>query len=243
MSGYDSDRKIVFTTLVIGSNYVEQSILLIQSIMKFTSSNIYVVTDVPEDYENHLNYFGSRLLVIDIKDYDNYVVLINGIFNYHLKCIAMYLVSKMVNESIVYVDCDTFLFGWDKSISRFINGHENSLFCRFREKVKENTSLAKFIPDKALAHGIDYTTIEARLAVETIMVLTRGNLTTKFMNVWKEIVDYSIVNQFNPFIEAFELAMAIEKCAMTTINVNNNTPFADNFRTLHNGKIISTNII
>lgn len=243
MSGYDIDRKLVFTTLAIGILHINTSMLLIQSVMKFTSSDIYVVTDLPEEFEHHLRYFGPRLHVIDIRKYEHFVTKIDGKFNYHLKCIAVYLTSKEVSQTLIYIDADTFLFGWDKSISRYIHGFENTLMARFREKVKENTSMAKFIPEKALAHGVDYTTIESRLAVETIMVLTRGKQTTDFLDEWKRITDHSITNSIDPFIEAFELSLALEYSGMPTMNVTNATPFADNFRTLHHDKIISTYII
>lgn len=243
MSGYDIDRKLVFVTLAIGEEYIDKCLMLVQSVMKFTSSDIYVVTDLPAMCDQHVYYFGSRLKIIDINAYELFKPTIEGKFNYHLKCIAMYMASQVVSESLIYIDADTFVFGWDKGISRFIHGHDDTLMCRFREKVCENTSLARFIPEKAKAHDIDFTTIEARLAVETIMVLTRGKITNHFLKEWKAISDYAIENNIDPFIEAFELAVAIQKSNLNIINVNNRTPFADNFRTLHGGKLISTNII
>jgi hypothetical protein len=243
MSGYDWDSKIVFVTLAIGEEYLEKSMTLVQSVIKFTHSELYIVTDLPELAQSHANYYGKRVKVVDIHDYSLYTSHINGKFNYHLKSVALWTVSRMCNEVMVYVDADTFLFGWDSSISRYINGFEETLMCRFRERVSDNTSLARFVPDKAAAHGVDFTTIDARLAVETVMVLTRGALTTNFLQVWKDITDFSIKNEIDPFIEAFELALAIDRSTMNTINVNNKTPFADSFRTVHNNKLISTNII
>lgn len=243
MSGYDWDTKVVFTTLAIGEEYVEKALMLVQSVLKFTHSDIYIVTNLPELAQAHANYYGQRVKVVDINEYQLYRPSINGKFNYHLKSIVLWMVSRMRGEILIYVDADTFLFGWDSSISRYLSGIEDTLMCRFRERVSDNTSLARFVPDKAAAHGVDFTTIDARLAVETVMVLTRGSLTTEFLQVWKDITDYSIEQEIDPFIEAFELALAIDRCNMKTINVNNKTPFADNFRTVHNNKIISTNII
>lgn len=243
MSGYDSDTKIAFMTLAIGESYLEASTVLIQSVMKFTNSKLYVVTDCVESALKHQHYFGDKLVIVDINDYPNYKDKINGKFNYHLKGIAVHMVSKITNNIIVYVDADTFVFGWDKSISRYLLGYENVILARWRELVSENTSMAKFIPIKAMTWDVDHTTIDVPLAVETIMVFGRGSLTNKFLNEWYSISDQAIVNDYDPFIEAFELALAIKRTTMNILHVNNRTPFADSFRTLHNGKLMTTNII
>lgn len=243
MSGYDFDRRIVFATLAIGDKYFEQALTLVQSVMKFTSSDIYVITDKAAECDGHVRYFGDRLKIIDITKYDNYTSHIGEKFNYHLKAIAIEMVARSTGTPIVYVDADTFVFGWDKSISRYINSFENSLMCRFREKVSDNTSMARFIPEKAKGHNVDYTQIHTHLAMETVMVFTRGQETDRFLAEWKRISDYSIQQGLDPFIEAFELALALHNTNYNCINVTAKTPFADNFRTLHNGKLISTNII
>lgn len=243
MSAYDFDRRIVFVTLAIGDTYIEQALTLIQSVLKFTSSDIYLITDKTEECKNHVNYFGDRLKIIDVTTYENYKSHIKEKFNYHLKCIAIDMVAKITSVPIIYTDADTFIFGWDKSLSRYINSLENSIMCRFREKVSDNTSMARFIPEKAKLHNVDYTTIHSQLAMENIMVITRGKETDKFLKEWKRISDYSIQQDLDPFIEAFELALAIHNTGFNCINVTAKTPFADNFRTIHNGKIISTNII
>jgi hypothetical protein len=243
MSGYDIDTRISFVTLAIGEDYLEKALIAVQSVLKFTSSNIFLVTDCAELGEKHRNYFGDRLVIVDITKYKNFVKLINGKFNYHLKAIAIDYVSRLTSNVMIYIDADTFLFGWDKSISRYVLGFENCLMARCRETVAENTSLARFIPPKAEQYGIDYKTINIPLVVETVMIITRGDLTKKFIQKWSEISTQAIEKQFDPFIEAFELALAIQATQMNLVNVNNRTPFADNFRTLHNGKLISTNII
>lgn len=243
MSGYDNDTKISFVTLAIGEDYLEKALLLVQSVIKFTGSTIYVVTDCVERATIHRNYFGDRMVVVDITEYDNFVPTIEGKFNYHLKAIAIHKISRITNNIMVYVDADTFVFGWDKSISRYLLGYENVIMARFRELISDNTSLSQFIPDKAKKYNIDYKTIDVPLAVETIMVITRGEVSKSFIDKWYEISDFAIANSYDPFIEAFELALAIKETNMNFLNVNNRTPFADSFRTLHNGKIISTNII
>lgn len=243
MSGYDSDTKISFLTLAIGEEYVEKSLMLVQSVMKFTTSTLYMVTDCVELAEKHKSYFGEKLVIVDINNYKNFVSKIDGKFNYHLKAISIEMVSKITNNVMLYIDADTFVFGWDKSISRYLQGFDNVIMARFRELVSDNTSLSKFIPTKAALYDIDYKIINIPLAVETIMVITRGDLTNTFLKKWFDISDFAIVNSYDPFIEAFELALAINETQMNFLNVNNKTPFADSFRTLHNGKIISTNII
>ena len=180
---------------------------------------------------------------MDISTHRHFVRLIHGKFNYHLKALAIERVATLTSNVMIYMDADTFLFGWDKSISRYILGFDNCLLARCRELVSDNTSLSRFIPPKAAQYEIDYKTIDVPLVVETIMVITRGDLTKRFIQKWSEISAKAIEKEFDPFIEAFELALAIKDTNMNIINVNNRTPFADSFRTLHNGKIISTNII
>jgi hypothetical protein len=243
MSGYDVDTRISFVTLAVGEEFVERAMTLVQSVLKFTSSDIYLVTDCAELGEKHRNYFGSRLNIVDITNYPNFVRTIHGKFNYHLKALVIDHISRLTSNVMIYVDADTFLFGWDKSISRYILGFDNCLMARCRETVADNTSLKRFIPAKAEQYGIDHTTIHVPLAVETVMVITRGDLTKRFIQKWSEISVQAIEKEFDPFIEAFELALAIQETQMNIVNVNNRTPFADSFRTLHNGKLISTNII
>lgn len=242
-SGYDFDTQISFCTLAIGDSYIEKSMTLVQSVLKFTSSEIYVITDTPEKIEGHKSYYGPRVKILDIKDYTYYTAFVGDMFNYNLKGIALWMMARETQNTIVYVDADTFLFGWDKGTSRFIIGHENSLFCRFRERVSDNTSLKMFIPQKAAAHGIDYTQIHTHLAIETIMILTRGADTNNFLGIWKDLIDYATINKIDPFIEAFELAVAMDRSDIKPINITRFMPFADSFRTIHNGRLITTNII
>jgi hypothetical protein len=243
MSGYDVDTRLSFVTLAIGEEYMERALLMVQSVIKFTSSNIFIVTDCAELGEKHRNYFGPRLNIVDISKHRNFVRTIHGKFNYHLKALAIDMVARLTHEVMIFLDADTFLFGWDKSISRYILGFDNCLMARCRETVSDNTSLSKFIPAKAEQYGLDYRTINIPLVVETVMVITRGDLTKRFIQSWADISNNAIQKEFDPFIEAFELALAIQETQMNLVNVNNRTPFADSFRTLHNGKIISTNII
>lgn len=240
-SQYDYDEKITFYTMAIGDEYIEKSLLLIQSVIKFTKSKIYVFTNNYNAYFNHIKYFGERLIVLDISNNDYYSEKIDGIFNYHLKGIILNEVSKLSPHPLIYIDADTFLFGWDNSISRYINSFENILIGRFRENVSINTNLSNFINEKCEKYNINKEDIDSPLIVENIMVLTRGNLTNKFIEYWKDISLAGIEKKVNPFIEAFEIAVSIKESKIKTFNVINTSPLVDSFRTLHtNNKIIST---
>ena len=243
MSHYDYDRKISFITIAIGDEYIEKVNILIQSVLKFTNADIIVYTDKLESFTYAKHYYGRNLIVNDVTTLDGYVDFINGIFNYHLKAIVMYDAYAYLKSNLIYVDADTFLFGWDASMSRYIMGYEDTLLFRFRENVNENVNLINFLTPKAQAHGVNLEDIDKPLAVENIMVFTTGELTQKFLNEWKHISLFAIENNINPFIESFELALAIKNVNMNIHNVNSRVPFVDSFRTLHQGKIIATYII
>ncbi len=244
---YNFDKKILFLTICIGEEYVNRSIMLIQSICKFTSSRLKIYTDFPERFIELKNFYGDQMLIIDIK-YDNYKKEINQIFNYHLKYIPFFDSIEDPEQSLFYIDCDSFLFGWDKGYSRYVSGQENCLIRRCRENLSSCESLKNLLEIKQEDYiksesNIILNNINQPLILENAFIINKGFEAINFIKKWKEISDFAISNEIYPFLEAVEIAIALNETNLTVLNLDSKMPMIDSLRTLHYDKIISTWII
>lgn len=247
MSNYNFDKKLLFLTLCIGEEYIEKSNILIQSVCKFSDSRLKIYTDFPEKFLEIQKFYGDQIIIVDIR-YDNYKKEINKIFNYHLKSIPFFDSIDEPERSLFYIDCDSFLFGWDKGYSRYLNGLENCLIARCRENLSECVSLEGVLKLKQddyikVGSNIDFSKINKPLILENAFILTKGFEAINFIKEWKTLSEYAIANDIYPFVEAAEMAVRIEKSNLTVLNLTSKMPFIDSVRTLHSNKIISTWII
>jgi hypothetical protein len=247
MNNYNYDSKTLFLTLSIGTEYIEKTVTLIQSVCKFTRSRLKVYTDVPESYNDICKFYGDQLIVVDIK-YENYKNEINSIFNYHLKYIPFFDSLDEPEQALFYLDCDTFLFGWDSGYSRYLNSLENCLIARTRENLSECLSLSNILKIKQddytnAGSSIIFTKINKPLIIENAFIVTKGFEACNFIREWKNISEYAITNDIYPFVESAEIAIRLEQTGLTVVSLTPKMPIADSVRTLHGNSIISTWII
>lgn len=219
-----------FTALAIGKKYIDKCNTLIQSVLKFTNVNIYVITD---DIFAFGNYYGARVILIDIRQLTQDPFEVNNIFNYNLKyyCFKHCVLNTEYN-TIIYMDCDSFLFGWDVNFMYQIK-ELNGIIARSRDNIS-NMMDDNIVSNKIYAlqqHGIHFP-----LIIENILILKRHHSVNNFIEVWGEIINQSLLLRCTPFMEAIEFGIAAFKTSTPIHNINYR-PFSDNFRTLHHDKI------
>jgi hypothetical protein len=246
-SKYNYDSKTLFLTLCIGAEYIEKTTTLIQSVCKFTSSRLKVYTDVPKSFDEICEFYGEQLVVVDIK-YENYRKEIKSVFNYHLKYIPFFDSLDDPEQALFYLDCDTFLFGWESGYSRYLNSLENCMIARTRENLSECLSLSNVLKIKQddyvrAGSSVDFTKINKPLIIENAFIVSKGFEACNFIREWKNISEYAIMNDIYPFVESAEMAIRLEQAGLTVVTLTPKMPIADSVRTLHGNSIISTWII
>jgi hypothetical protein len=236
---YLDDGKLVFCTLAIGELYRHRVSTQIQSILKFTHHTVYVLTDSPEWFRN---YYGERVKLIDIATVNFKPWGITdavGRFNYNLKIWPIKWVAENTNaQMIVYMDADSFLFGWDRLTYRYFldDSGKSAMFGRFRSNLNNNDFPE--VKKKAETLEINISEMDTQLPIENIMFFRNcGNDLKVFINKWEELADITITKGQTCFFEAVELAIALNLTNMKYVHVDQGFPYSDNFRTLHNGEI------
>lgn len=233
---YLNDDSTVFCTLALGDEYRERVATQIQSVLKFTHHDIYIVTDKPEFFGN---YYGPRTHYIQFDESLTDLPLKSktGVFNYNLKMVPIKWTIENVRAPVtVYMDADTFLFGWDRLFYRFFPQASEGIYGRFRHALNDSAA-HQIILDKAATMGIDVSNISTRLPIENVMVFKNGPHLTPFFNEWYNLAKHSHECGATSFFEAVEMAIAIHRTEIPYFHWDNSQPFVDNFRTLHHGKI------
>jgi len=236
---YLDDKKLVFCTLAVGDLYRERVSTQIQSILKFTHHDLYVITDEPSWFRN---YYGNRVKFIDIKSLEYKPWGLTdavGRFNYNLKIWPIkYVLENTDAQLIAYMDADSFLFGWDRLTYRYFmdDSGKSAIFGRFRSNLNNNDFPE--VQRKADTLQINISEMDTPLPIENIMFFRNcGHDLKTFVNKWEDLADITINSDQTCFFEAVEMAIAINMTNLTYVAVNNTFPFSDNFRTLHNGEI------
>jgi hypothetical protein len=264
MSSYLDDDSTVFTTLCIGNGVDadngepapalcpscghctkhqpggallrERLATQLQSILKFTHHDCYVITDHPEAFGN---YFGPRIHFIKFNEKMTDLPLTGkrGMFNYNLKMVPIKWTMENVGAPVtVYLDADTFLFGWDRLFYRFFPQKEEGIWGRFRHALNDSDA-HNLIIEKIANLGVDGKKIDTRLPVENVMFFKQGPTMSRFFESWykwaKKAYDVGARTDF----EAIEMALAIHETDMPYHHLDNSCPYVDNFRTLHHGRV------
>jgi hypothetical protein len=145
----------------------------IQSILKFTHHEVYVITDKPEAFGN---YYGPRVHFVKFDENMTDLPLRGkqGQFNYNLKMVPIKWVMDNVQAAVtIYMDCDTFLWGWDRLFYRFFPQDKEGIWGRFRHALNDSDA-HHLILKKCELMGIDQPNISTRLPVENVMFFKHG---------------------------------------------------------------------
>lgn len=233
---YQDDSEIMFTTLVLGEHYRNIVSTQIQSILKFTNNNLYIITD-------EINYFGnyypSRVKFIDFNTITKMPLKgKQGMFNYNLKLVPIKWVFEHINPALcVYMDADSFLFGWNKSFFRAFNPRDYGMYGRFRHGLNEHSSDV-VIPEKLKQMGIDASNISTQVPIENIMFWKNGPQVLPCLHQWEHFAEIAYDTGARTDFEAVELALALNASKCPYINIATDQRYnIEDFRTLHNGSI------
>lgn len=233
---YLDDHNTVFTSLCIGDEYRDRIAIQLQSIIKFTAHEAYIITDKPEYFGN---YYGPRIHFVQFDESLTTMPLRGkmGMFNYNLKMVPIqYAMAKSQASVTVYLDADTFLFGWDRLFYRFFSLESEGIWGRFRHALNDSDS-HKIILDKLEKMGIDGSNIETRLPIENVMFFKNGPTMPAFFDEWTRLANHSYECGARSDFEAIEMALAIHQTKLHYQHIDNAFPHVDNFRTLHHSKI------
>lgn len=232
---YLNDDMVVFTSLCVGDWYRETIATQIQSILKFTHHEAYIVTDQPEYFGN---YYGPRIHFLKLDDLTDFPLRgKQGMFNYNLKMIPIKWVIEHIKPTITtYLDADTFLFGWDRLFYRFFPEKEEGIWGRFRNRLND-CSAHKIILDKLEMMKVDATNIDTRLPIENVMFWKNGPTIPMVLDTWDKYAKHTYECGARTDFEGIELALAIHENKLHHVHMDNSSPYVDNFRTLHHNKL------
>ena len=242
---YLDDNNTVFTTLCIGDGRNDDAMgqkmrnrvaTQIQSILKFTHHDVYVITDKPDYFGN---YYGSRAHFVQFDENLTDLSLLGkqGQFNYNLKMVPSKWTMDNVQAAVtVYMDCDTFLFGWDRLFYRFFPQDKEGIWARFRHALNDSAA-HNLILEKCALMGIDQPNISTRLPVENVMFFKHGPTMQPFFEAWYKYAKLAYEVGARTDFEGIEMAMAIHATNLDHAHVDNAMPYVDNFRTLHHDSL------
>jgi hypothetical protein len=208
----------------------------LQSILKFTHHKAYVITDKPEAFGN---YYGDRVHFIkfDEKMTDLPLRGKQGQFNYNLKMVPIKWTMENINAALtIYMDCDTFLWGWDRLFYRFFPQDKEGIWGRFRHALNDSDS-HRLIIEKCKMMNIDQPNITTRLPVENVMFFKHGPTIQPFFEAWHKYAMLAYNSGARTDFEGIEMAMAIHETGLHHVHLDSTQPYVDNFRTLHHGRI------
>lgn len=233
---YLEDEKTVFTTLCVGDPHYKDALATqIQSILKFTHHDLYVVTDTPEFFGT---YYGSRVHFLNLHELTDLPLKGKlGMFNFNLKMVPIKWVIQNIKPALtIYMDCDTFLFGWDRLFYRFFPQDREGIWGRFRHALNDSDA-HKLILEKLAIMGVDASNIKTRLPIENVMFFKDGPTMPRFFDEWERLAKLSYDVGARSDFEAIEMALALYNTGLPYHHLDNKDPYVDNFRTLHHNKI------
>lgn len=236
---YLNIEKLTFCTLAVGDGYIEASVTLIQSVLKFTPHRIVVVTDNP--YSHHYDYLrNDRLVIVQLEE--TLPTVRDEIFNYSLKREAISAAMDITPNggTVIYVDADTFLFGWNTECASAFEGKKSGVYARCRSVDESSPKLLEMLRKKLLHIAPEVRTEDVVFPLEVVMVFNGITPTMRNMiHRWGELIGADVP----PDMETVEMYLACVNSGVEIIDTGRFNGFADSFRTLHNGKIHTPLII
>ncbi len=233
---YLDSHHVVFTTLALGEEYRNKVATQIQSILKFTQHDAYIITDSPEFFGN---YYGPRIHYIKFDENftDLPIISPQGMFNYNLKMTAIKWTIENVRAPItVWMDADSFLFGWIDRFDKHFPSDAHGVWGRFRQPL--NTVTDPLVLKKIETLEIDTTDINVRMPIENILIFKNGSTVKPFLEEWDRLAHLTIEKGARGDFESIEMSIAIHRTGIPYYHCDgNNSAWVDSFRTLHHGKI------
>ncbi len=232
---YLGNESLAVTTLAIGDIYRKQVPTLIQSVLKFTPYDAYVITDKPEEFGN---YFGPRIHFIQFDEKITDMPLRNsvGMFNYSLKLVPVEWVANNVRPGIIcYMDCDSFWWGNCPPMLHRYFAADDGIWARFRNSLNDCEG-HQIILDKLKTMGVSGSHVSTRLPIECIMLFKTGPKLPQLLDTWKKYSMLTLKTGARSDFEAVELCLAIHDTEMPHTHICQDI-LSDCFRALHHGSI------
>lgn len=229
---YINEDETVFVTLALGDDYRHKVSTQLQSILKFTRHDAYVITDNPSYFGN---YYGKRIHFIDFNGLTDMPLKgKQNMFNYNLKLVPLQYVFKHVKPAMaVWMDADSFLFGWNNLFFRAFDPKLHGIWGRFRGPLNE-AKTQQLVKDKLEQMKVDATNIDTLLPIENVMFIKNGITIMPFLETWKKYADIAYSHGARTDFEAVEIALALYDTKAPYYNIENDQRYnIDDFRTLH----------
>lgn len=233
---YQDDNQIIFTTLVIGEKYRNIISTQIQSILKFTNHRLVVITD---DVAYFGNYYGSRVSFVPFQGLTQLPIRGSkyNLFNYNLKLVPIKYVFDTFNpDMVIYMDADTWLFGWNRQFYRAFDPYSYGVYGRFRHPLNDPGANV-VIASKLNEMGIDASQITTQVPIEAVMFWKNGKQINSCLKQWEHYAQIACDTSRTDF-EAIELSLGLYHSQCPYHNIASDQRYnIEDFRTLHNGSI------
>lgn len=227
---YLNDHEVVFCTLAIGERYRHMVNTQIQSVLKFTSHDIYVMTD---DIKSFGNYYPKRVHFVPFAS-TMPIMGKQNMFNYNLKLEPLEYVFENIKPGMaIWMDCDSFLFGWTRTFFNRFDPHKYGIWGRFRHAVNDPCS-HQLIVEKFAQMQVDVSKITTQLPIENVMFWKNGARIKVLLEAWRKYAQISVANGCRTDFECCELALAIHDSCTPYVNIQSDNSYnIEDFRTLH----------
>lgn len=233
---YLEKDKTVYATLAIGEKYRMFSETLIESVLKFTDSDLYVVTDAPEAYGDFFDLERIHYVKLDENLTDLPLIYKKETFNYNLKMVPIHYVMEQIKpEMTVYMDCDAFLWGTPPPYLH--RAFPSGISARLRQPLNDSGQ-HQIVLDKLAAMGVDYAQIDVKMPIEHIMFFKSNTLFPQFFKEWYNFAKLSYEKDCISFFESVEMSLAMWHSKIPHYHLDNSHFIVDNFRLLHQGEKI-----
>lgn len=208
-----------------------------------------VITDdlaeLKEYVDHHPELDKSRIHLVNFRDVSQQNIwFADRKFNYNLKILPTKVAyERNEYDFIIHADADGFLIGWDEDdFQKLMERLEPGMIARFRNRPMEEGGIAFLLDPKAQALSIDMNKIKARMPIEVFMMF-KPNCPEfpEFMKHWVEITTRCHDRGVDPFIEALEIAYALNEANLPHVSILNymrDHKVIHMFRYLHHDKIM-----
>jgi hypothetical protein len=249
---------VIFTTICVGhpsleedrfqskgeNHYYQVANILIHSVLKYSTSKIIVVTDMPDSFIKH-----ERVIIYDIQELATEPLIIHGYFNYHLKRFALQKAFKQPETYAIYLDCDVFLSGkMPEDVFDFMDTQDYDVGGRLGGETTIQEMLDHHIPEafgKIKEFGVAWEDIYygAVLPHETFLLFKKNEEKQRiFLETWDNIAKNSIKSDRRIYADSYYIGASILKANMNrlcfTINGNDATSeFLHNLNIIHKDEV------
>jgi hypothetical protein len=173
----------------IGKDYSVHAKRMAESYLEYTDFDVVIVTDNPKSFSDINN---DRLKIIDYDSRFDERKMVSNFFNYHLKRYAILVAKELNYQTILYVDCDCYIVGWD--MESFLNKLREEFDIAFvthaHPQLGDLRRNYKHFQEKIDLEfeGLYYESLDmAPNPAETHVLIKNNEKLTEFLDFWDKI--------------------------------------------------------